>query len=102
MEEESKRVQYLMKYWSHLQLAREYEQLEINWKELKESINKRIGELEEFGASFGLTTDSEIDEYIDNKIRDYQYVLNKMQELDSNEELDRLNRKVYELEKGDE
>ena len=36
MSEESERVKYLLKYWSHLQLAREYEQLESIIKEVRE------------------------------------------------------------------
>lgn len=40
MSEESERVKYLLKYWSHLQLAREYEQLENIIKEVREYIEK--------------------------------------------------------------
>lgn len=36
MSEESKRVKYLLQYWSHLQLAREYEKLENIIKEVRE------------------------------------------------------------------
>lgn len=35
---DSERVEYLLKYWSHRQLAREYEILENKLKEIKEVI----------------------------------------------------------------
>ena len=40
MSEESERVKYLLKYWSHLQLAREYEKLENIIKEIRECIGQ--------------------------------------------------------------
>jgi len=49
--------------------------------ELEEWLKKEIGKFEEYGASFGLTIDEEISEYITDRISGYKNTLKKLKEL---------------------
>lgn len=48
---------------------------------LEKWLEQEIGKLEEYGASFGLTIDEQISEYITDKISGYKNSLLKLREL---------------------
>lgn len=49
--------------------------------ELEKWLEEVIGKFEEYGASFGLTIDEEISEYITDRISGYKNTLKKLKEL---------------------
>lgn len=84
MEEESERVQYLIKNWSQLQLAREYDNLESNWKELKKWLEERINNANKVFLDYN--EDEETKEYVLARKFMMEETLNKIHELENKDE----------------